>query len=306
MFSLQSVRVFVAVCETGGIRGAAERLARTASAVSMSLKQLEDDIGAPLFEGERKSRLTPLGQLVLDEGRDLLAHYERARSIIRATAAKAQTRAEIACVPSVAATFLPEIVSRLAALDPPVQLRARDMDSRSVREAVAAGAVDVGVASFTERKPGLSFDPLYADRLSLLCRRDSPLASRRSALRWADLAGQRFLGHGGYGMIRDPAFFRLVDSACVQLPNVMSLLALVRAGEGVTILPGSFESHGDPSIRFMRLEDPDARQIIGVITRSDHRPSPATQAFLAVLRERVRARIRRRGSIERASVSGDP
>jgi LysR family carnitine catabolism transcriptional activator len=297
MLGLQTLRIFVAVVEGGGIRGAAERLSRTASAVSMSLKQLEQDVGAPLFEGERKTALTPLGRLVLAEGRDVLQHFERSRAAIYAMAGNERTRAEIACIPSVAVNFLPDIVRQLATLKPAVHLHARDMDSRSVRDAVSAGVVDVGVGSFSEQAPGLSFAPLYSDRLALLCRSDSPLASLQGPLCWRDLAGQPFLAHGGYGSIDDPEFFALEERAHVHLPNVMSLFALVKAGAGVTILPRLFEFQSDKAIRFLPLADPNARQVIGVISRSAHKHAPATLQFLKVLDEVVRDNHRRLGLV---------
>ena len=55
--NLRALTIFVAVAESGGLSGAASRLGRTASTISTALKELEQEIGAPLFEGDRKSRL---------------------------------------------------------------------------------------------------------------------------------------------------------------------------------------------------------------------------------------------------------
>ena len=58
---LELFRYFCAVAETGNLAEAADRLGRTQSALSMSLKQLEEHLGKKLFDGERKSQLSPLG-----------------------------------------------------------------------------------------------------------------------------------------------------------------------------------------------------------------------------------------------------
>ena len=55
---------FGAVAQTGNLADAAIRLGRTQSALSMTLKQLGEHLGQPLFEGERKNRLFPLGDEV--------------------------------------------------------------------------------------------------------------------------------------------------------------------------------------------------------------------------------------------------
>ncbi len=295
MLSIRELQVFLAVVETGGIRGAAERLSRTASAVSMSLKQIENTMGAPLFEGDRKTLLTSLGRAVFDDGRDLLEHYERACAAMYAAAGQKTRHVEIACTPSVAVTFLPEIVRRLGSLDPPVRLRARDMDSRSVREAVASGAVDIGVASFSDAALGLHFQPLYSDRLALLCRSDSELARTRKPIAWRDLATYPFIAHGGYGLIKDPLFFALMERAHVHLPNVMSLFALVRAGEGVTVMARVFALQSEKDLRFLPLADPDAKQLIGTITRSSRKNSPAVASFVLALEAVVRKSYHRLG-----------
>src|SRR5689334_2705408 len=101
------MRSFVAVVEAGGVRAAAVQIGRTSSAVSMTLKQLENDIGAPLLEGERKSNLTDVGRAVLEEARAVIAHYDRACAAITTFAGDFVGRCDIASVPSVAVTLLP-------------------------------------------------------------------------------------------------------------------------------------------------------------------------------------------------------
>ena len=58
MIRLDALRALVAVAEHGNIKDAAEQLHRTTSALSMTLKQIEDRLGGPLFEADRKQTLT--------------------------------------------------------------------------------------------------------------------------------------------------------------------------------------------------------------------------------------------------------
>ena len=60
----------------GSLAEAADALGRTPSAVSMMLKQFEDHVGSALFETARKSRLTPIGELILTEASREVAHFE--------------------------------------------------------------------------------------------------------------------------------------------------------------------------------------------------------------------------------------
>ena len=69
MIKLEMLRCFGAVAQAGNLGDAAVRLGKTQSALSMTLKQLEEHLGERLFETERKNRLTPLGQEAM-VGRD--------------------------------------------------------------------------------------------------------------------------------------------------------------------------------------------------------------------------------------------
>ncbi|MEM9581191.1 MAG: LysR family transcriptional regulator, partial [Pseudomonadota bacterium] len=79
---LDMLNCFVAVARHGSLAEASSALGRTPSAVSMMLKQFEDHIGSALFETARKSRLTPLGQLIFEEASREVAHFKASVSVI--------------------------------------------------------------------------------------------------------------------------------------------------------------------------------------------------------------------------------
>jgi DNA-binding transcriptional LysR family regulator len=283
MFGIQALRVFVAVVESGGIVAAAERLCRTPSAVSMALKQLEEDIGTPLFQKGRKNTITPMGRILLDEGRDLLAHFERCRTFVKSAGSRERQQTEIACTAGFSVSLLAEVVRDLESLPSPIRLRARDMNSFSVCEAVAANSVKIGIGHYDQPVQGLSFLPLFKHSLELVCRVDSLLARDETPISWDELAEFPFLAHDSYGEIRDPAFLSWAAKANVQPSNAMTVFAMVKADIGVTILSSLLEGYGDPTIKFRALQDPSASQVVGVIYRSGERQTLATGQFLGAL-----------------------
>lgn len=101
MLKLETLRVFVNVAEVGNIREAAERMGRTPSAVSMSLAQIEDQIGARLFESDRKNKLTALGKFVLETARPQIEGYDRTVGMIHAFANNRIGHLTLASIPSV-------------------------------------------------------------------------------------------------------------------------------------------------------------------------------------------------------------
>jgi DNA-binding transcriptional LysR family regulator len=283
--SLATLRVFATVAESGNIRLAAERLGRTPSAVSEKLKQFEQDIGAPLFESGRKNRLTPVGSFVHTQVRDLLSHVDRKLASLQAYSRNAIGRIDIASVPSIATTLLPAVIARFRSQWPAVEITARDADSRSVADLVQSGTVELGVASLPSERRALVFTPLFEEALGIVCRRDDPLYRKRSSRRWSDLEGRTLLANA----ISDAHNIGSVPptQAPIVVYNVLSLLALVRANIGITILPQLSVSEPQADIGFIPIDEPDARRTVGVITRAGEALSPATAALLQIVREQL-------------------
>lgn len=282
--SLKELRVFVAVAETGGIRLAAERLGRTVSAISMTLKQLEAAVGSPLFEGDRKSRLTKAGTFVLDRARELLDHYDRSWATVLAYARNRIGRIDVASVPSVAGSILPEAIRLTRRVSPNVEIDVRDMDSPAVLDAVRNGIVEIGFGTMYRPVPELTGSPLFSDGLELVCSPGDPLARSRRPVQWRQVRNRTFLANGVCKGIETPEFREILSAAQIQVHNVTSLLALVRAGVGVTVLPRLSKPANDQSIRFLAVADPTARRQVSVIVRNERNISPAGAAFMETVR----------------------
>ena len=278
--SLTGLRSFVAVVEAGGIRAAADQIGRTPSAVSMTLKQLEDDIGAPLFEGERKSNLTPVGRMVLEEARAVVAHYDRACSAMTTFAVDFLGRCDIASVPSVAVTLLPRAISRARDMGAPFDIHVRDIDSSAIVEAVENGVVEIGLCVLANRRPDITFAPLFREPLDFVCPADHPLARSKTALSWARLAGSALILNGSAAAAGIPEIAALAARSKLVASNVNSNLAMVEAGLGVTILPRLCRWKCSDAVRFLPLADPRATRTVGWIARSGRALQPATQRLL--------------------------
>lgn len=288
-YSLSTLRVFKVVADLGSITEAAERLGRTPSTISMALKSFEEDLGVQLFQSERKNRLSPTGQFVRDRANDVLLQYDRAIASMQAFARNETGRVDIACVPSVAVSILPRVLLDFRAKYPGVEIDVHDADSPSVVEAVLAGKVGLGVASIRRDQPDLDFKPLFKDSLGIVCKADDPLATREGPVTWDVMHDRTLLGNGITGLMDSMQFSELVSRASITVHNVLSLLALVRAGVGITILPRLSLPPSEQDLRFVALKDPLARRTVGLVSRSSEVASPAAAAFTRELRRIVTA-----------------
>ena len=280
---LEQLRVFVAVAEAGELAEAGNRIGRTPAAVSMTLKQLESDVGGTLFEGERKGRLTPLGVYVLMQARRALAEYDQAVLNVRHYATGAHGLARIAAVPSAATRLVPAAVAALRAKSPGVRVDVRDIDSPAVADAVTAGIVDFGVATATVAAAGLSAERLLEDPFVVVCPAAHRLVALQRPVRWSDLEAGEFIANGLCARIEARAMSALIAGSPLTVRNTTSLLAFVEQGFGVTLLPALAFSPS-ATLRSLPLADRKATRKLDLLTRQGETLNPASTSLLDEVR----------------------
>jgi LysR family transcriptional regulator, carnitine catabolism transcriptional activator len=278
--SLTGMRSFVAVYEAGGVRAAADQIGRTPSAVSMTLKQLEDDIGAPLFSGDRRGALSSVGRIVLEEARAMVAHYDRVCSTMTSYAANELGRCDVASVPSVAATLLPRAVARARSEGAKFEIHVRDSDSNAIVEAVENGVVEIGLCVMASRRPQLIFEPLFREPLDFVCPAGHPLAKSERPLSWSQLSSASLIQNGSAAALGLAEIDALAGNSKLIASNVTSNLAMVEAGLGVTILPRLCRWKCGYAVSFVPLADPRASRAVGWIARARRALQPAVRQVL--------------------------
>ncbi|MDE1167816.1 MAG: LysR substrate-binding domain-containing protein [Pseudomonas sp.] len=281
---ITNLQFFVAVATSQNLTQAAQRVHRTPAAVSLSLKQLEEELGGPLFEGERKNQLSPLGRFVLQEAQRELNHFEKTISTIK-TYAKAETGlVRVAAVPSFAITLLPPLLKAFHQQYPQFHLDIRDMDSQKVAQAVLSGEVDIGIATVPASLPNVSQEFLFADAFCLVCAASHPLCALGRPVRWSDLEGQTFIDSGMGGAINAAEFRHIRDQSTLSVRNTTSLLALVAQGLGVTLLPELLSHSASQQLRFLPLADERIMRTVSVITPPRDSLNHASYLFLKALK----------------------
>lgn len=279
---IEMLRCFDAVALQGSLQNAAEALGRSPSAVSMMLKQFEDLIGAPLFETARKSRLTPLGEMIHQEARRGLLDFERTVTSIRRLAGAEEGIVRLAATPSAAGAILPGVIRSFVQTHPKVRIDLRDMDSASVRRAMELEQADIGIATLPD-VPGLERRHLLSDEFGVVCPADHALTQCHHPLAWADLDGHPFIVNGLCDLIQQPEFGSIIGNSLLSVPNTASLFGLIRAGIGITILPRLVLLPSQTGLAFLPLAECTTRRDLFVIAQPRRLLSPAVRSFLDML-----------------------
>jgi len=178
---LRQLRYFVAVAETGNISRAAKKLFLTQPALSRQIKALEDEFGECLLERQAHSiRLTPAGEILLGEAREL---FQRADLLLeRVRAAGRGVRLRVGYAPSLASGLLAEAVESFAQKHPNARVELFDLSSKEMLAGLEDETLDVVLTVAPERDSrGLKWAPLLQASWQMAVNRKHPLASYHHA-----------------------------------------------------------------------------------------------------------------------------
>jgi DNA-binding transcriptional LysR family regulator len=286
---LRQLRAFLAVARRGSFTRAAEDVALSQSAVSLSVRQLEDELGLKLLDRTtRQVQLTAIGSTLVATGSRLIDELDATLRELRDIGEQHRGRVVMACVPAVARSLMPKCVVYCATKWPSISLSIDDSAASEVIRKVARGEVEFGIASGEIASADLLVQPLMDDPFRLVCRRDDPLAAKHS-LRWTQLTGRRLV------MLDNTSGSRQVIEAALsstgtqvevflELAQPSSVLGMVESGVGIAIVPQLAAPRSDDAVlATLRLVRPVVNRTILLLRRRDRSLSPAASAVWAAL-----------------------
>ncbi|WP_110948452.1 LysR family transcriptional regulator [Pseudomonas bohemica] len=286
--SIQHIRAFLAVADSGSFAKAAIELNLSPSALTVQIQQLEEWLGVTLLErSPRQVSLTAAGQNTRGPMEKLLLDLDNIVSGSRDLAAVRRGVVTVAALPSMCSGALPPILKTFREQFPGVEVRLRDVVAQRIDALVREGEVDFGLGVKARTSHGLDFQVVMVDRLSLFVPPSHPLAARHS-VKLSELAGEPIILTGRDSSVRERVEQLFANEGLALTPaleaNYMStVMALVRQGLGMTLLPESAdEGRGD--LVQVRIEHGGVNREIGVITRTGFGLSPAAQRFVETLR----------------------
>ena len=292
--SFRHLRAFVCVARHGSFSRAAEELAISQPALTLTIRQFEDMVGIQLFTRTTRSVTpTPCGWEFLPTIEKYLDDFEQSIMQIRARARQQENQVNIALLPSIAIRLLPNVIQEFGKLNPDIRLRLHDDNGRGVQAQVLSGDADFGLCNQWSLHPDLEFIPLLRDRVGLICHTDHPLAQQTNPLPWSRLDEYTFIG-----MADDTAISRLTDSRddlpeSVRNPSqrvltIAALVGIVERGDSVAALPAlASPEYLNPSLIYRDLIDPVIEREICLMRLRERPLSNAANAFHDFIRQEI-------------------
>lgn len=289
--TLRQLRAFVTLAHLQSFTRAAEQMHLTQPALSLLLRQLEENLGTKLVDRTTRSlELTAAGRELMPRAERVLGDLEHALSGVKEFVAKEQGRLVLAAPLLLSSALLPEAVALFRARYPSVSLMLKDSLPQHVLPNVRNRVADLGLGTFHADEPDIERTTLFTDPLVAVCARDHPFA-RKARVTWRELANVPVIG-----LTRDSIFRELAEQGFqrVGLPfeplfevsYVGTALGLAQEGLGVTIVPGYARKLVVPAkAKCLPIEAPVIKREVSIIRLARRSLTPAAEAFTEFLRE---------------------
>jgi LysR family hydrogen peroxide-inducible transcriptional activator len=270
--TLKQFRYFEALAHHGHFGRAADTCAISQPALSMQIKELEETLGARLFErSARQVRLTGFGEDFALRVRDILRGVDELEDLARMSGSHMAGRLRIGVIPTIAPYLLPSILGQLTRTNPELDIQVRETLTPRLVQELMDGQIDTAIVALPISEPSLTEVALFTENFVLVRPADD---ATKPIPHVDDLQAMRLLlleeGH----CLRDQAL-----SFC-NMPttrpregldgsSLSTLVQLVGAGIGVTLIPEmalNVEAQSAP-VCVNHFASPQPQRTVGMIWR---------------------------------------
>ena len=288
---LRHLRYFVAVAEELNFCRAAERLHIAQPPLSLQVRHLEDELGAPLFNRvKRRLVLTPAGHTLLNDARRLLTDAEVVKRRVREVARGQTGQLAIGYVGTAMYDLLPGAVRLFRERFARVELSLEEMSTAAQVQALRRGQIQLGLLRPPLNDEALETEDLLQERLMVALPEKHPLG-RKSHFRLTELESESFILcsadcepslHRCYLDLLKRAGFepRIVQ----EVTHLQTQLGLVAAGLGVSLVPSAVTCLPRPGVVYREAHCPQV-----VLPKSaawvKGATSPQLEGFLTAMRQ---------------------
>ncbi|WP_323772364.1 hydrogen peroxide-inducible genes activator [Antarctobacter sp.] len=293
--TLRQLRYFEALARHGHFGRAAAACSISQPALSVQIRDLEADLGAPLFErGARQVRLTALGEACLDRAVKILRAVDEFDDLARAAQGDLVGRLRLGVIPTVAPYLLPALFAKLADSHAGLDIHIRETMTPRLLSELHEGRIDCAILALPVGEPGLDEVALFDEAFVFVrpeAETDHPVPDGEALQKMRLLLLEE--GH----CFRDQALsFCKLNAATprdgLDGSSLTTLVQMVGAGLGVTLIPEMAVPVETPSARVAvaRFSSPEPARTIGMVWRRSSPLADQFQRLAETVRQAARAR----------------
>ena len=239
--SPDALQMVVTIARTGSFAAAARELGKVPSALTYSVRQLEDALDVLLFDRRsRQAKLTAAGEELLREGSLLLQQMDAVANRVKRVASGWETELTVAVDKAIAPHAIFDLMEAFLALKPPTRLRMLSEVMTGTWEALASGSADLAIGVSSERlmRTDLRCEPIGEHRFILCVAPHHPLAQAPEPLSPATVAEHRIIAVADTARRLEPMTVGILPGQDVlTLPSMAAKLEAQLRGIGIGYLP---------------------------------------------------------------------
>ena len=294
---IRQLRALQAIAETHTFTAAAERVHVTQAAISMQIRQLENEVGTRLFvRTPRRCVLTHAGELLLERAQRILREHDAALAELAELSGEAGGRLRLGSASAMfSSDLLPPLLKELRRRHPQADITVTSGTSEALVRQILAGDLDLAFVSLPVEARGVQTESLLEDELIAIAHPKHPHAGKGVISAFA-LAGESLiLGERGGNTRRliDEFFTEagLKPKVVMELSRLASIKRMVEAGLGVGIVPVQSAIEELKAGRLIRwwIEGAHINSELGLARLRGGYHSPLVQTFAQLCHERFAA-----------------
>ncbi|MFX1734298.1 DNA-binding transcriptional regulator HcaR [Paraburkholderia sp. A1RI_3L] len=287
---LRHLRYFVAVADELNFTRAALRLNTAQPSLSQQIRDLEEEVGTPLFvRSKRKVELTEAGKAFLEEARLALAQVEHAIARARQVGEQRALTVTIGFVPAAEIRIFPTVLPKLRLQFPELNVELRSLPTMEQEDALLRGDIDIAFMRRPVRTAALQTETVLTEPLIVLMPANHPLAAHE-CITPAMLDGLPFIrtdpAYAGqlYDIVQRYFETHGIHPEVVQVAtNILLNLNLVGMGLGVALLPEYVTALTGESLCCRPLAQPAPSIDLLMVSRPGPH-SPQIEALIELMR----------------------
>lgn len=243
-YDLVDLRLFVAIADSGNISRGASDCYLAPSSASLRIKSLEQALGVKLFKRQARGVvLTPAGMIMREHAKRCLANLEQMHAHLAPYANGVIGQVTMLANSSAIASFLPDDLEDFLIENQKVRVLLDEKLSHDIVKAVADGRADIGVVTWDSEHPSLTLHPYHDDELVVVSKLEENIENTGS------ISFLKCLEHVFISLQSGSAIHTFLTGKAssvgqrmdtrIQVGSFSAIVALVRAGAGISIVPRS-------------------------------------------------------------------
>lgn len=288
---LRSLKLFLSLCETLHFGRASEACHISASALTRTIRQLEESLGVQLFERDnRRVSLTQEGEKFQSYAQDALMQWDVIRNDLLQEAQELQGEISVYCSVTASYSFLYEILSEFRQQHPRIEIKLHTGDAENAIQHVLNQTEDITIAARPDSMPAtLAFKHIATSPLVFIApEQESPLNELlRGEIDWAEIP--MILSEEGVARKRIDRWFKQQDVKPLiyaQVAGNEAIVSMVSLGFGVGVVPKIVLDNSPLAgkVRILDVEPQLKAYDVGLFALKKKLQSPLIEAFWSQVR----------------------